>query len=99
MRDVFLADLHQLQRGATLRHDLLESLPEALIETLEGLLECFLLVLLDFLKQVRDAIHGLVTVLGFALQLKVLLVILFEPLLTVPVLPWEFVKLLSGLVD
>ena len=99
LRDVFLADLYQFQRGATLRYNLLECLPEALVEALEGLLESFLLVLVDFLEQARDAVHGLVAVLGFALQLKVLLMVLFEPLLTVPVLPWELVQLLGGLVD
>jgi hypothetical protein len=50
LRDVFLADLHQFQRGATLRHNLLECLPKALVEALEGLLESFLLVLVDFLE-------------------------------------------------
>ena len=78
---------------------MLECLPKALVEALEGLLESFLLVLVDFLEQARDAVHGLVAVLGFALQLKVLLMVLFEPLLTVPVLPWELVQLLGGLVD
>ena len=50
LRDVLRVDLDQLQRGASLWHNLLECLAKALVETLESLLECFLLVLVDFLE-------------------------------------------------
>ena len=74
-------------------------LSKVLVELLEVFFKSLLFLLVKLIQELGNALFRALKSLSLSSQLMVLLQVLLIPLLAMPVLSWELIKLLARLVD